>query len=159
MAKYSTSNTLAGTQQNLSSSYKTVVAVWSSTGTSARRGLIYDFEVGIDGAPNSTDCSVAWDISRQTADGTATSATPNPINPADGVMLGACKVNYTAEGTITAASSVWSLGLNQRSSFRWVCKDGGELVYPATNLAGFALRAKSATYASTTVGTLYIDEQ
>lgn len=159
MAKYSTSNTLAGTQQNLSSSYKTVTAVWSSNATSLRRGLIYDFEVGIDGAPNSTDCSVAWDISRLTADGTATSATPVALNPADGAMLGVSKVNFTVEGTITAASSVWSLGLNQRASFRWVCKDGGELVYPATNTNGFALRAKSATYASTVVGTLYVDEQ
>ena len=159
MAKYSTSNLLGGSQPNLSSSYKTVTAVWSSSTTSARRGLVYDLEVGIDGAPNSTDCSLDWDVSRITADGTATTVTPNPLNPADGAMLGVSKVNFTAEGTITANSSVWSIGMNQRGSFRWVCKDGGELVYPATTLNGFALRAKSATYASTVVATLYVDEQ
>jgi hypothetical protein len=156
MAKYQAGNDLAGTAQNLSSSYKTIVALWAVTAT-LRRNKVYDVLVGTDGTP--ADNAVIWDISRQTADGTATSITLTALDPADGAFGGAAKANYTAEGTITAASSVWNVGVNQRASYRWVAAPGGELVGPATNLAGFALRAKSPGYTSTVTGKLHNEEQ
>ena len=156
MANYSISNTLGGTEQNLSSSYKTLASVVSSSTTQARRGQIYEFEFGTDGTP--ADNALTFDISRQTAAGTATAVTPNPLNPVDAAMLGTAAVNYTAEGTVTANSSVWSLGINQRASYRWVAAPGSELIYPATNLNGFAARAKSASYTSTAVFTLLVTE-
>lgn len=156
MANYAINNQLGGTQQNLSSSYKSIVIVTSSSTTQARRGQIYDVMIGTDGTP--ADNAVVFDISRQTAAGTATSVTPNLLNPADAAMLGAASANATAEGTITANSSVFFLGLNQRASYRWVAAPGSELVYPATNLAGFALRAKSASYTSTVTAEILVTE-
>ena len=156
MANYSISNTLAGTQQALSTAYKTLTSVTSSSVTQARRGQIYDVMVGTDGTP--ADNALVFDISRQTAVGTATAATPTALNPADAAMLGVAAVNYTAEGTITAASSVLSIAVNQRASYRWVAAPGSELVYPATTANGFALRAKSPAYASTAVGTILVTE-
>jgi hypothetical protein len=156
MANYSVSNTLAGTQQNLSTSYKTLASATSSSATQARRGQIYDIMVGTDGTP--ADNAIVYDLSRQTATGTATSATPTALNPADAAMLGVAAVNYTAEGTITAASSVWSIAVNQRASYRWVAAPGSEFVYPATTANGFALRAKSPAYTSTAVGTFLLTE-
>jgi len=156
MANYSISNTLAGSEQNLSSSYKTLVSVTSSSVTQARRGQIYDLTIGTDGTP--ADNALVFDVSRQTAVGTATSATPVLLNPADAAMLGVAAVNYTAEGTITAASSVLSLGVNQRATYRWVAAPGSELVYPATTANGFAVRAKSAGYTSTAVATILVTE-
>lgn len=156
MANYSISNTLAGSEQNVTTSYKTLTAVTSLSATQARRGQIYDIMVGTDGTP--ADNAMIYDISRQTAAGTSTAATPVPLNPADAAMLGGGTVNYTAEGTVTAASSVWSIAVNQRASYRWVAAPGSELVYPATNLNGFALRAKSPGYTGTAVGTILVTE-
>lgn len=156
MANYSINNQLAGTPQNLSTSYKSIAIVTSSSATQARRGQIYDVMVGTDGTP--ADNVVVWDISRQTAAGTATSATAVALNPADAAFLGLSTVNATAEGTITAASSVFAVGVNQRASYRWVAAPGSELVYPATTANGFALRAKSPGYTSTVTGDLYVTE-
>lgn len=158
MANYSVSNTLAGTQQNLSTSYKTLVTVNSLSTTQARRGCVYDIMVGTDGTP--ADNAVVYDLSRLNGTaGTATSATPTALNPADAAYLGAAVVNTTIESAnITAASSVWSIGVNQRASYRWVAAPGSEFYYPATTLNGFVLRAKSPAYTSTVVGTILITE-
>lgn len=157
MARYATSNTIGGTQQAVSTSYKTLVAAFASSGTAVRRGKVYDVLVGTNGTP--ADNYMEWDISRQTADGTATTVTPLAIDPADSAMLGVSKANYTVEGTITANSSVFYVGVNQRASYRWVAAPGGELVYPATNLNGFALRVKSGGYTGTATGMLHVEEQ
>lgn len=156
MANYSVSNTLAGTQQNLSTSYKTLVALTAATAT-LKRAKVYDVMVGTDGTP--ADNAVVYDISRQTAAGTSTAATPTALDPADAASGTVGSVNFTAEGTITAASSVFSIAMNQRASYRWVAAPGSELVIPATNLAGFALRAKSPGYTSTAVGTILFQDQ
>lgn len=158
MAQYSINNRLAGTQQNLSTSYKTIVALTAATAT-LRRAFIYELEVGADGLPNATDCAIVYDLSLQTAAGTSTSATPVPLDQADTAAGTVGSVNFTAEGTITAASSRMSLALNQRNSQRWIARDDkSRLVIPATNLAGYACRALSSTYASTVLATLMFDE-
>lgn len=156
MANYSINNGLAGTQQNLSSSYKSLLTVTSSSATSARRGQIYDILIGTDGTP--ADNALDWDISRQTVAATATSLTALALNPADGAFLGLATGNATIEGTITATSSVFFVGVNQRASYRWVAAPGSEFIYPATTANGFALRVKSPGYTSTATGTLLFTE-
>lgn len=160
MAQYSTNNRLAGSQQALSSSFKTLVSLTAATGAATlKRGWIFECEVGTDGSLNSTDCAIVWDFSRQTAAGTSTAATPNPFDPADTAAGLVASVNFTAEGTITAASSLLSLALNQRNSQRWICRDEkSALVIPATNLAGIACRALSTVYTSTALATIFHNE-
>lgn len=157
MALYSTNNRLAGSQQNLTTTFKTILALTAATGAATlKRGWIYEWEVGADGAPNATDCALVWDFSRQTAAGTSTSATPNPLDSADTAAGLVASVNFSAEGTITAASSLMSVALNQRNSQRWIARDEkSALIIPATNLAGIAGRALSPTYASTVVMTVF----
>lgn len=157
MALYSANNRLAGTQQVLTTTFKTQMSLTAATGAATlKRGWIYEWEVGADGAPNSTDCAIVYDWSRQTAAGTSTAVTPNPLDPADTAagLVGAA--NFTAEGTITAASSLMSLALNQRNSQRWIARDEkSALIIPATNLAGIASRALSPTYAATVLITQF----
>lgn len=158
MAIYSTNNRLAGTQQALTTTFKTLVALTAATAT-LRRGQLWEIDVGADAAPNATDCPITWDISRQTAAGTSTAATPNPVNPADAASDAVGSVNFTAEGTITAASSLLSLALNQRASQRWVAKDDRQaLVWPATNLSGLAVRALSPTYTGVALATAFHED-
>lgn len=160
MALYAISNTQAGSQQNLASTYKTLIALTAATGAATlKRGWIYELEVGLDGNPNATDCAAVWQWSRQTAAGTSTSATPNPLDPADTAAGLVASVNFTAEGTITAASELLTLALNQRNSQRWIARDDrSALVIPATNLAGIAGRVKSSTYTSTAVMSQHFEE-
>ena len=160
MARYSVNNLLAGSQQNLSSAYKTIVSTNAATGaTTLRRGWWDEIDVGQDGSPNATDCSVTWSVDRMTAAGTGTSATAAPTETNDAAALLTNTVNYTAEPTVTAATSLLGLALNQRQNARWKVFDLAQaLVVPATNLAGLVLRAKSATFASTVIGHVYCVE-
>lgn len=162
MALYGFSNLNAGTQQNLSSSFKTINVVTAATGaTTLRRGWIYEFEVGADNVPNATDCPIIWDISQQTAAGTATANTPIPLDQGggDAAALLTYASNATAEGTITASTSIFYLGLNQRASQRWIARDEkSSIIVAAVNLKGWAMRAKSPNYASTVAWQAYISE-
>lgn len=162
MALYAFSNQLGGTPQNLSSSYKTICLVTAATGaTTLRRGWVYEMEIGADNIPNSTDCAISWDVSVQTAAGTTTSITPNSLDTGggDAAALLTYAANATAEGTITANSSLFYLGLNQRAAQRWIARDEkSALIVAAVNLKGLALRAKSTNYASTVGWQAYISE-
>jgi len=161
MANYAVNNQLGGTQQNLSSAYKTLVEIHAVTAT-LKRAMLFEFEIGIDGTPNGTDCSLNWDISRTTAAGTAGATPPPlPLDPADAASGIACGINHpTVEPTYTVASSLWALGANQRASYRWISRDDKSALWiPATNLAGLGLRVKSATYNSTAIAQLYYQDQ
>lgn len=149
MSGYAVSNQLGGTQQAISTSYKTLLAVMASSSVSLQRGKIVEFLFGTDGTP--ADQAMNFDVSRITADGTATSVTPNKLDPADGAFLGAATANHTAEPTVTANSRVEGFGVNQRATSRWVAFPGQELVYPAIANNGFAFRAKSPGYTGTAV--------
>ncbi len=153
MPAYTWSNQNSGSPQNVSSSYKTQVVITAATGaTTLRRGWIMEWEVGADNVPNSTDCPISWSIDTQTAAGTATSFTPlpNDIGGGDAAALLVYANDATAEGTITANSNLWYMGLNQRASYRIQMRDEwSAIIVPAVNLKGAAMRAKSPNYAST----------
>ena len=162
MAKYITSNSLGGTQQAVSSTYKTLLNAYASSGTAVRRGKVYDVLVGTNGTP--ADNYMEWDISRFSATAilTATAVTPNPLDAADAAMLGASYANATTENTYVnngTGASVFYVGVNQRASYRWVAAPGSELVYAATDLTGLGLRTKSGGYTGTATATMYVEEQ
>lgn len=153
MSVYTLNNQNAGTPQNLSATAKTILLATAATGaTTLRRIWIMEWEIGATDVPNSTDCPINWDISEQTAAGTATSITPrnNDVGGGDAAALGTYAANATIEGTVTASSSAWFLGLNQRASYRIQMRDEvSALIVPAVNVKGFAFRAKSPNYTST----------
>lgn len=151
---------IQGQQNAVSSGYKTALSITAGA-TGMRRGKVFDINVSQSGAPASTDTNIQFDMSRQTVAGTSTAYTLNPNDPADAAFSGLGAVNYTIEGTITANSSVFNIGLNQRAPYRWqtYLGSGAELVYPATASNGFALRALSAGYTGAAGGTVYVQEQ
>lgn len=161
MALYTVNNLQNGTpaQSNLTTTFKTVTSVAAATAT-LRRAFIYEFDIGADGTPNATDCAIVWDMSAQTAAGTPVVMTVRALDAADAASGTVAGGNHSAEPTITATSSVFALAANQRASYRWVVAPGGpgEIVVPATNLAGYAMRAKSTNYASTAVATIMFRE-
>jgi hypothetical protein len=152
MAKYA----ITGTQSTVSGSYKSILSIAATSG-SLRRGKVYDLLIGTNGTP--ADNYLQWDISRMTAAGTATSVTPQALDPADVAALGSANNNYTAEPTITASSSLLNVGVNQRASYRWVAAPGSELVFPATAANGLALRTLSGGYTGSATGDWMYEEQ
>ena len=155
--RYTASNLLGGTQQNLSTAYKTIISLTPETGNVVTRGRLMAYKGSFDAAP--ADNTINWDISRQTAAGTATAVTPNAQDTADAVARTAAEANYTVEGTITANSSLDAFGANQRATVGWVARDDKSgLVWPATDENGLAIRAKSPAYASTVVALVEFEE-
>lgn len=153
MALYGTSNVSSATPalNNVSTSYKTMLQLAAATAT-LRRAFIYEFGVGASGTPNATDCEIAWSMVRQTTAGTGgVTQTSNALDQADAAAGTVVLGSLTAEPTGAETGVVWHLAANQRASYRWVVAPGGpgEIVIPATNLAGYGIRAKSSTYAST----------
>lgn len=125
-------------------------------GSTSKRLRMYDLLVGQGGTP--ADNAVYWDVARQTAAGTATSVTPQALDPADSATTATAASNATLEGTVTAGSDVITVAINQRASYRWVAAPGGELIVPATAAAGFAIRTKSAAYTGVGGGTVHFEE-
>lgn len=158
MSRYHTDNRMAGVQQNLTTTYKTMLALYGVT-ASLCRGRTVALSVGADGAPNATDCQIVYAVQRQsTSGGTRSAATPNPIVPADVASRTGNGSNYTAEGTYTLP--IWSRVLNQRASMQWVAQDNDAmLLWPATNDVGLAFMALSPTYAAPAlIGVDYEDQ-
>jgi len=163
MALYAASNANCSVApQALTTTYKSQLIITAATGaTTLRRGWMYEFEIGAISVPNSTDCPIQYDVSTQTAAGTATAITPLPldIGGGDAAALLVYTANATAEGTITAYSSLFNIGLNQRASQRWIARDEkSAIIIPAVNLKGVACRALSPNYTGTVSWQSYVAE-
>lgn len=157
MAKYVASTQHGGTQQAMTTTLKTLVALIAATGaTTLRKAWIYDILFGTDGTP--ADNAMTFTLDRQTTAGTGTAITPIPLDSGDAAALITAAANHTVEPTITANSALLTIGINQRASYRWVAAPGGELVVPATNTNGLGLRAKSPAYTGTATGALHFFE-
>jgi len=148
--RYALDNDYAGSKQNLSSSFKTMLSITAATGaTTLRRAAIEEVEAGAADVPNATDCPIVGKIDRQTDVGTGTAAAAGPLDSGDAAALMTETVNNTIEPTVTAATILLPWALNQRAGFLWQAAPDRELWSPATNTNGLGLRAKSPNYAST----------
>lgn len=161
MANFSITNSTVsgggGTQQAVASTPKTLIGTYGST-TAPVRGKVYDLLIGTNGTP--ADNTTEWDIPRATTSVGGTVATPQALDPADAASTSVITVNSTTEGTITANSDVFYVGVNQRASYRWVASPGSELIWPATASNGLVLRVKSASgYTGTATGNWLFQEQ
>lgn len=153
MALYGVTNVSATTPtlNNVAATVKTMLQLAAATAT-LRRAFIYEYKVGPSGLPNATDCEIAWTIIKQTTAGTGGVAlTSNAIDQADAASGSVAIGSLTAEPTGAETGIIDTIGANQRGTYQWQVNPGGpgELVVPATNLAGVGIRAKSSTYAST----------
>lgn len=158
MANYAASNSTSsvGTSQAVAATYKTLVSVTGAQ-SAPRRGKIYDVLVGTNGTP--ADNYMQWAIQRVTVPSTGTAITPPPLDPADAAATTVTVANSTTEGTVTAGSDQFYVGVNQRASYRWVAAPGSELVWPATSCAGYVLRVLSGGYTGTATGEIQFQEQ
>ncbi len=136
-----------GNQATLAATYKTGALIHATTGALAR-AAVTELMMGPAAVPHATDCSIQWDLSKITAAGTSTAFTPNPADNL-ATALATAGINSSAEPTVTANSSRFNVGANQRSAIRWFAANiDDELWIPATANNGLALRALSTNFAA-----------
>lgn len=144
MAGYAASNLNATTPAltAITTTYKTLLNLSSSA--TVRRVRVHEFVFGTVGTP--ADNAMQFDVSRSSAIGTGVAGVVVALDPADAAALTVATLNHTVEPTVTANTSMWMAGMNQRATHRWVAYPGQELVIPATSAAGLAFRALSPGY-------------
>lgn len=162
MTIFNTNNSLGGTAQVMTTSFKTLINAYATTGA-LRRTYIEEVAIAAQNVPDTTDCSIVFDLSLMTADGTATTVTPLPNTGLETGTQSGClstsKANHTVEPTITANSNRLARAMNQRGSYRWVAlSEAKRIIGPAVANSGWALRAKSTNYASTMLGEIVFEE-
>jgi hypothetical protein len=170
MSGYVVTNEMAGSLQNLSSTYKTLVRL-AQAATLMKRARTFELEVSANNVPNATDCAVQVNYEycdatggAAAANGTSTSATAQPLDAGTSitnidvaVTLG--RVNFSAEPTTyIAANTFWSRAFNQRSGVLWQAAPGREIYTPAAASVGPGIQAKSTNYASTALAKILFDE-
>lgn len=107
------------------------------TGAASIRVKVYDILMGSDAVASN---AAKYQIQRGTARGTqSTSVTPQALDPADPASISTWDNSWSVNPTLTANAFLWSLGLNQQVTYRWLPPPGKELVVPATASNGLAL--------------------
>jgi len=141
MAKYSGSGT-----QTLTTSATTCIGVTSNTST-VQRNWIYEMNFGNIGTP--ADHLSVWTVQRTTAPGGGTAVTPTLLDLADRAAQAVCIEDHGASGgsepTYTSNQEVLEIPLNHRATYRWVAKDGSEIVCPATSGDGIGIHSLHAS--------------
>jgi len=131
----------------------TVLSVIAATTV---RPAIYDLVLSSSSTPN--DYSADFQLQRFSADGTATSTTPQPLDFNDPAAVATSKHTYTVEPTLTAGEILLRLSHNQRATVRWVAAPGSELIIPALAGDGIALLCNAVSTQFTEVATFLFEE-
>lgn len=116
------------------------------TSATTIRPKIYFVQLGSYGTPQ--DYAAEYAIQRYTAAGTSTAVTPQALDPGNPAALASAGEAHSAEPTYTANAVLLSIPKHLRATYQWHCKDGKELVLPATaaNGAGIVVVAVSTAY-------------
>lgn len=123
--------------------------------TRPRRIKIYDVIIGSEGSPPA-DNAFVFNLDRCTAAGTSTAVTPQPLDPADAATEMSAGRDHTVDPTGT--TTMLSIAMNQRTTFRWAAFPGGEIITPATASNGLAVRTPTAALVAVRT-TLQVEEQ
>jgi hypothetical protein len=171
MSGFTVNNEMAGSAQNLTTTYKTQIML-GVPASLPRRMRVFEIELSATGVPNATDCPIQGDFLWCTGAviGTNTAATPWPKDSGTAIgtqvdtAVSKGYINWSAEPTVYGvANSWWFRAFNQRSGVLWQAAPGHEIVLPAsaqgtTVSTGAGLRALSPNYASTVAARTDFDE-
>ena len=140
-------------QTPVSSSDKTIVEL---TGGTAVQMHIYDIMWGASGTP--ADNALVYGVRRQTASGTGTGVTPEPLDAQNALAAEvAAEEDNTIEPTYAGIHLI-ELPVNQRASYRWVAAPGGEFKSAIAAGDGFGSTVRSAAYTGQAEATIHFIE-
>ena len=129
--------------QRTASTTLSVGTLVASSGVQVRRFQVYDIAWSSEATPG--DGVFLHRVARITAAGTSTAVTPVALDSADAAAVEVAGQANTVDATYTANSTLISVALNQRATWRWIAAPGGELVAPATNASGFGWATPTAS--------------
>ncbi len=111
----------------------------ANNGAITARARVFEFALGSHATP--VDQSSLIQILRTTTAVPTGGGTPGIAynDPADGAALASVYQASTGGATLVTASPLYSIGLHQKASFRWVASPGREFVNPITTLLGIGL--------------------
>lgn len=119
---------------------------------------IHDIQISSDAAP--ADHAAKYRLQRCTTAGTpGSSLTPVALDmshPASVATSGLAA--FSGNPTLTANLYLLEIAVNQRIPYRWACKDGKEIVLPATANNGVALLCTVVDSAFNAIMTLHFEE-
>ena len=138
----------------MATTVKTIISVIS---TAAIKPYIYDWTLGTIGTPADNVMTVSISrLTNMTAGTSCTTVTADPLEPGDAGSTSTLGGAWTTEPTVGV--TLFSVGQNQRATYRWVAAPGGELICPSTANAGIGLRALSPAYTGDAQATIYYKE-
>lgn len=120
----------------------TTLVIMNLTGSAAVRLNIFYLCLGHDGTP--ADLAGEFTANRTTTAGAGgTAITGEPLDPLTSAAVGAGTGGvYTAAPTVTAATELLMIGLNQRATIQWyAAQPGCELISTATANNGICFRS------------------
>lgn len=120
------------------------------TSAATIRPMIYYLVIGSDAVPADMACD--YILQRYTAAGTATSVTPQAIDPADPASLASAGKAHSAEPTYTTNAIMLRMPANQRATPQWYAAPGGEIKLPATAANGVGLKCDTTNGTAVNVG-------
>lgn len=121
-----------------------------------RRIAIYDL---VFGSSTAGDTQFVFELQRITTTATGTPVVPDQLDLADPASVTVAQENLTANGTLTAGVIPLSIGMNQRSTVRWACRDGKEIIVPATANAGIQINTPTALLTPPAQVTVHFEER
>lgn len=126
-------------------------------GSAARRAKVYFITFGCAGGTVS-DAFNKWVFQRVTAAGTATSVTPQLLDPGETAAINDAAENHTVEPTYTAGAILLNKGLHCRAQYDVQLGPGRELILPATAAAGLGIQTPTAGTTIAAVAQLHYEE-
>lgn len=137
---------------------KTLINIFHSAATPTMRGKIYDLTIGSAASP--ADQAADFLLNRSTAVGTEGSGLiPNNLDP--GGPAGDCDSGlgvFAGEPTYTAVKQLFAIQVNQRASYRHVCREGAEFFMTATQNNGAGLQTVSSTSTQSYGAAIWFEE-
>lgn len=103
------------------------------------------------------DNALQFLFQRYTAAGTATSVTPQALDPGNPAATATAGENHTAEPTYTSNAILLNIPLNQRATYTWY-GDQTPLVAPATASNGIGVQPVHASFTGDVTATLHYGE-
>ena len=124
---------------NASNAASSSVPMATIISTANIRPKVYEVGIGSDASPG--DQAAKYALQRCTSTGTpGSSPTAAPLDIADPAAQVTCGLAvFSVNPTLTAGAIPWQVAINQRATYRWLAKDGYEIVMPATASNGLAL--------------------
>lgn len=107
------------------------------------RSRVFEFTIGSHATP--VDQASNYQVVRTTTAVPTGGSSPAIAynDPADGAAIATSYMASTGGATLVTASPLYSIGLHQKASFRWVASPGREFVNPITTLLGIGLICRS----------------